>query len=46
MNGLFGLMAWAMRALGWILWAFIALTLGCAAVYIVAWGIFWRAMGW
>lgn len=37
---------WAFRFLGWVLGLFIVLTLACAAITIVAWTIFWMAMGW
>ncbi len=42
----FSLVTLALRVSGWLLRAFLVLTVGCAAVYIVVWGIFWKVMGW
>lgn len=46
MEGAFDLVAWAIRVVAWILGAWIVLTLGCAAIIVVAWSVFWLAMGW
>lgn len=46
MDAFFELAGWAMRLFGWVLGVFLALSIGCAAVYIVAWGVLWHAMGW
>lgn len=46
MDAVFELAELAMKLLGWVLGVFLVLTIGCAAIYIVAWGVLWHAMGW
>ena len=46
MDALFELAGFAFKLLGWLLAVFLVLSLVCAAVYVVAWGVLWHAMGW
>lgn len=35
----------AMRLVGYLLVAFLVLTVGCAVAYILLWGVVWSALG-